>query len=136
MKSADFELMMLLLAMSLGLRLGTSRKGGTGGGGWVSAQGWNQMGQDASGLGCRKAMVGTGWAISLLVAWLGLGVLALCGLYFWQYTFFLDVHKQSLAERCDYWELINEWVCLESWICRGCKSSWVRFWASRELRIW
>jgi len=39
MKSADFELMMLLLAMSLGLRLGTSRKGGTGGGGWVSAQG-------------------------------------------------------------------------------------------------
>jgi len=62
-KLADFELMMSLLAMSFGLRLGNSRKGGTGWGGWVSAQGWNQMGQDASGLGCRKAMVGTGWAI-------------------------------------------------------------------------
>ena len=38
-KLADFELMMSLLAISFGLRLSNSTKGGTGGGGWVSAQG-------------------------------------------------------------------------------------------------
>ena len=55
---------MSLPAMSLGLRFCASRKGGTGGGGWVSALGQDNMA--ASGLGCRKALVGTGLAISLL----------------------------------------------------------------------
>ena len=37
--SYDFQLVMSLPAMSLGLRLCASRKGGTGGSGWVSTLG-------------------------------------------------------------------------------------------------
>ena len=56
---------MSLQAMSLGLRFCTSRKGGIGVGGWVHLKGANSMA--ASGIDCRKALVGTGWAISLLL---------------------------------------------------------------------
>ena len=42
--------------MPLGLRLCTSRDGGTGGGGWVSALGLGSMA--ASGLGLEKTLVG------------------------------------------------------------------------------
>ena len=48
--------------MSLGLRFCASRKGGTGGGGWVSTLGPGNM---ASGHSYRKPLVSTGWAISL-----------------------------------------------------------------------
>jgi len=41
-----------------------SRKGGTGGGGWVHPKGANSMA--VSELACRKALVGTGRAISVL----------------------------------------------------------------------
>ena len=41
-----------------------SRRGGTGGGGWVHPKGANSMA--VSGLTCRKALVGTGRAISVL----------------------------------------------------------------------
>ena len=41
-----------------------SRKGGTGGGGWVHPKGANSM--DASGLVFRSDLVGTGRAISVL----------------------------------------------------------------------
>jgi len=44
--------------MSLGLRFCASRKGMTGRGGWVHPKGANSMA--ASGLDCRKALVGTG----------------------------------------------------------------------------
>ena len=60
-----FVLVMSLLAMCLGLRFCASRKGGAGEGEWVHPKGANSMA--ASGLGCRKALVGTGWAISLLL---------------------------------------------------------------------
>ena len=53
--------MMSLPAMSLGLRFCVSRKGGTGGGGWVHPKGANSMA--ASG---RSNMVGTGRPISIL----------------------------------------------------------------------
>ena len=56
---------MSLPAMSLGLRFCASRKGGTGRGGRVSTLGPDDVA--ASGLGCRKPLVGTGWAISLLL---------------------------------------------------------------------
>ena len=56
---------MSLPAISLGLRLCTSRKGGTGGGGQVSTLGQGNMA--ASGLSCRKPLVIPGWAISLLM---------------------------------------------------------------------
>ena len=51
--------------MSLpGLRFCVSRKGGTGGGGWEHPKSVNSMA--SSGLACRKALVGTGRAISVL----------------------------------------------------------------------
>jgi len=56
--------MMTLPAMSLGLRLCVSRKGGAGGGGWVHPKGANGMA--ASGLVFRSNLVGTGRAISIL----------------------------------------------------------------------
>ena len=56
--------------MSLGLRFCASRKGGTGGGGWVSILVPGNMA--ATGLSCRKPLVGTGWAISLLLCMNGL----------------------------------------------------------------
>ena len=49
---------MSLPAMSLGLRFCVSRKGGTGGGGWVHPKGANSMA--ASGLVFRSDLVGTG----------------------------------------------------------------------------
>ena len=56
--------MMSLLAMSLGLWFCVSRKGGTGGGGWVHPKRANSMA--ASGLVFRSDLVGTGRAISIL----------------------------------------------------------------------
>jgi len=56
--------MMSLLAMSLGLRICVSRKGGTGGGGWVHPKGANSMA--APGLVFRSDLVGIGRAISIL----------------------------------------------------------------------
>ena len=44
--------------MSLGHRFCASRKGGTGGGGWVSTVGPGNMA--SSGLSCRKPLIGTG----------------------------------------------------------------------------
>jgi len=58
-----FKLAMSLLAMS-------SRKGRTEGGWWVFLKGTNSMA--ATWLGCRKALVGTKWAISLLLRMIGL----------------------------------------------------------------
>ena len=61
---------MSLPALSLGLRFCTSRKGGTEGGGWVSTLGPGNT--TASGLSCRKTLVSTGWAVSLLLCTNGL----------------------------------------------------------------
>jgi len=58
-----FSFMMSFPAMSLGLRFCLSRKGGTGGGGWVHPEGANSMA--ASGLIFRSDLVGTGRAISI-----------------------------------------------------------------------
>ena len=56
--------MMSLPAMSLGLRFRISRKGGTGGGGWMHPKDANSMA--VSGLVFRSDLVGTGRAISIL----------------------------------------------------------------------
>ena len=69
-----FSFMMSLPAMSLGLRFYVSRKGGTGGGGWVHPKGANSMATNSmaansmavSGLVLRSDFVGTGRAISVL----------------------------------------------------------------------
>ena len=50
--------MMSYLSTFLGDRLCVSRKGGTGGGGWVHPIGANSMA--VSGLACEKPMVGAG----------------------------------------------------------------------------
>ena len=47
-----------------------SRKGGSGRGGSVDPKGENN--KTVSGLGCKKALVGTGWAIFLLLCVIGL----------------------------------------------------------------
>ena len=61
--------MMSLPAMSLGLRFCVSRKGATGGGGWVHPKGANSMA--ASELVFRSDLVGTGRAISILFGIIG-----------------------------------------------------------------
>ena len=58
-----FDLVVSFLVMSLGLRFCASRKGRAVGGGCVHPKGANSMA--GSGLGYRKALIGTGWAISL-----------------------------------------------------------------------
>jgi len=55
---------MSLPELSLGLRFCVSRKGGTGGGGWVHPKCANSMA--ASGLVFRSNLVGTERAISIL----------------------------------------------------------------------
>ena len=59
-----FSFMMSHPAMSFGLGFCVSRKGRTGGGGWVQPKGANSMA--ASGLVFRSNLVGTGRAISIL----------------------------------------------------------------------
>ena len=61
---------MSLLAISLGLRLCGSRKGGTGKDGQISTLGPDRVA--VSGLSGRKPLVGTWWAISLLLCTNGL----------------------------------------------------------------
>ena len=58
----------------------------------------------ASGLGCRKALVGTGWAISLLLCMTGLRKRSsgLVGPPFLTKKLFIVLHEQSSAESCDY----------------------------------
>jgi len=51
---------------ALGLRFCVSRKGGTGGGGWVHLKDANSMA--TSGLVFRSDLVGTGRAISIFLA--------------------------------------------------------------------
>ena len=60
----SLSFIMSLLAMSLRLRFCVSRKGVTGEGVWVYPNGANNMA--VSGLTCRKALVGTGRANSIL----------------------------------------------------------------------
>ena len=100
MKS-DFVLVMLLPAMSFGDTFCFSRKGGTGGGEWVHPKGANRVA--ASGLGCRKALVGTGWAISLLLCMnrLRKQPSGLVGSPFLTMMLFFSLHGWSLAESCD-----------------------------------
>jgi len=61
-----FSFMMSLPAMSLGLRFCVSRKGRTGGGGWVHPKGANSMAM--SGLGCEGHLVGAGWTFFLVLS--------------------------------------------------------------------
>ena len=63
--SYNFQFVMPLPAMSSGLRFCASRNGGTGGGGQVHLKCANSMA--GSGLSCRKHLVSTGWATSLLL---------------------------------------------------------------------
>ena len=68
--SYNFQLVRSLGTTFFGDRFYASRKGRTGGGEWVHTKGTNSMA--ASELSCRKPLVGTGWAISLLLCTNGL----------------------------------------------------------------
>ena len=59
-------------AMSLEDRFCDSRKGGTGGGGWVHPEGANSMAM--SGLRGGKVLVSTGRAIYIILAKMGLEI--------------------------------------------------------------
>jgi len=76
-----------------------------------------------SGLKFRKILVGTGWAISLLLCTVGLTlktVLSPCRASISSIEgFFCSLDWWLLAENADYYDLVNEWVCLESQICTG-----------------
>ena len=64
------QLVMSLLPMSFRDRFCMSRKSGTGEGWWVHLKGANSVA--VSGLSFTNTLVGTGWAVSLLVctSWL------------------------------------------------------------------
>ena len=62
--SCNFDRMLSVGAIHFEDRFCASKKGGIGGGGWVSARGAVHMA--AALAGCRKALVGTGLGISLL----------------------------------------------------------------------
>ena len=66
MASSDFGRMLPVGAIRFEDMFCTSKKGGMGGGGRVSALGAVHMA--AALAGCRKALVGTGWTISHLVS--------------------------------------------------------------------
>ena len=61
---------MSLPALPLGDRFCVSINGGTRGGWWVHLQGVISIA--VSGLGFRKALVGTGWAVSFLLCMTGI----------------------------------------------------------------
>ena len=65
MVSSDFGCMLSVGAIRFKDKFCASKKGGIGGGGRVSA--WSAVHMAAALAGCRKALVGTGWIISLLV---------------------------------------------------------------------
>jgi len=75
---------------------------GTGGDGLVCPMGANSMA--ASGLGSRKALVGTGWAISILLCMnrLRKQPSGLVGPPFLTITHFPGLHGHSLAESRAY----------------------------------
>jgi len=66
MTSIEVELVMSLLATSLGLGL-HQQKGQDRGGGWVHPKGTNSMAASGLAWPFKKALVGTGWAISLFL---------------------------------------------------------------------
>ena len=66
MASSDFGCMLSVGAIHFEDRFCASKKGGIGGGGWVSARGAVHMA--AALAGCRKTLVSTDWTISHLVS--------------------------------------------------------------------
>ena len=103
--------------MSLGFRFCMSGNDGTGGGGWVHPKGANSM--VVSELTCRKALVGTGRAISVLFGINGLGNKPSypVGPRFLAFTAHFSATPGSLD-----WEFVNWWVwlALEIVLYRGC----------------
>jgi len=103
LKLADFELNCNVTSGSvLRTYILCQQKGQDRGGRWVHPKGANIM--TVSGLVCRNALVGTSWAISLLLCMTRLGkVFWSCGSSISQNeAFILGLYGQSLAESHDY----------------------------------
>jgi len=83
LKLADFELVMLLPAMSLGLRFCTSRKGGKGQSTWRVKTAWLLL-----GLAVERPCLPLGGPILSTQTGLENKLLALWGVHFWQWSFF------------------------------------------------
>ena len=117
--SCNFQLVMSLLAMSLGLRFCASRKGRTEGGGQVSTLGPGSMA--ASGLCCRKPLVGTVWAISLLLCMNGWRKQSSghVGSPFLAVKLFTHSVGMTMAKCRDNCVFVRRWVWFESQMCTG-----------------
>ena len=96
-----------------------SRKGGTGLGRWGHPQGAEHMA--AARLGCKRNMVGTGWANSRPGCMSKLrkcyshpsGGPFLAEMASWALTGCLPIESRS----ADYYMLVNEWAWLTSQVC-------------------
>ena len=70
-----------------------------------------------SGLSYKKALVGTVWAVSLILCMTGHGLRKpfshLVGPPFLALKVFHSLDGQMLAKGADYWDLVNEGVWLE-----------------------
>ena len=97
------------------IRFWTNKKSEIEGGGW--AKSWCAVHMAAVLVGCRKALVGTGWAVSLLFStnshWDHIFVLV--GTLFWQFLVRWSVHQ---SESPGNWTLANERVWPRSWTTR------------------
>ena len=125
---------MTLLAMSLGLRFCASKKGETGGGGWVSTLSPGNMA--SCGLSCRKPY-GRHWVghfsplcMNGLREWssghVGLPFLAV------RLVFSQPVRVTIQAKSCDYCELVRQWVRFASHEC-GCNGTCMKLEASKPI---
>ena len=99
---------------------------------WMHPKGANIMA--ASGLGCRrKALVGTGWAISLLLCMYGIRkhTFGLVGPPFLTMSLCFSVCMVSHWLRAVYIEnlLLSECGLSHESAENDCKGSWVKFWA-------
>jgi len=85
-----------------------SKKGGTGGGGWIQPKGANSVA--VTGFSFRNTLVGCGWTISLgrpMHKWAKKIVISTCRVPISSSEGFPSLGKQLLPERCDYCKLVN-----------------------------
>ena len=106
-----------MLYCTLARRFCVSRNGGTGGGGWGQSQGAVHMA--SARLGCKRTMVGTGWANSCsdCMSWLRKCYSHLSGGSFLAGKASWVLSRCLPIESADYCMLINDWAWLTSRVC-------------------
>ena len=118
-------------------RFCTSKKGGIGGGGRISAWGAEHMAVALAG--CRMALVGTDWTISLLAGTNGHRKHSspLVGHHFWYCRQFSVGRSVSWLKSPDHWMLTNEWVWSRSQTFKECfQETLAQFSSASSKRKW